>query len=155
MQDIIMRRNNWTANRCMQKYLYLDFDGVLHPTSGATPFCRMPLLEAALAHMPCHIVISSSWRFHQPYDSLQSLFPTSLRHKLVGTTGEPFVGRWPRHSEILIDVGKRHAHGVWRAIDDSWLEFPKDCEELIRCNPNTGIGDREVGELTSWLGSVP
>ena len=139
----------------MPKYLYLDFDGVLHPTSGAALFCRMPRLEEALVGRDCRIVISSSWRFHQTFRSLTLLFPASLRHKLVGTSGEAFVGRWPRHTEILIDVDTRRVHGQWRALDDSWLEFPKGCEELIKCNPNTGISDKEVSELTSWLSSPP
>ena len=37
------------------------------------------------------------------------------------------------------------------ALDDSYWEFPTNCSELIRCNPNTGIGPKEVAQLSSWL----
>ena len=137
----------------MPHLLYVDFDGVLHPTTGKDLFCRMHLLEEALVGMDCQIIISSSWRFHHPFKYLQSLFPESLRGQVAGVTGDAFMGRWPRHSEILIDVSKRAAQGRWRALDDSWIEFPKDCPELIRCNPNSGMGSKESAELRSWLAS--
>jgi len=135
----------------MSPLLYLDFDGVLHPTTGNDLFCRMHLLEKALIGKDCKIIISSSWRFHHPFKYLLGLFPESLRGQVAGVTGDAFVGRWPRHSEILIDVSKRSAQGRWRALDDSWIEFPKDCPELIRCNPNSGMGSKESAELASWL----
>ena len=135
----------------MSPLLYLDFDGVLHPTTGNDLFCRMHLLEKALIGKDCQIIISSSWRFHQPFTYLLGLFPESLRGQVAGVTGDAFVGRWPRHSEILIDASNRGAQGRWRALDDSWIEFPKDCPELIRCNPNSGMGSKESAELASWL----
>ena len=135
----------------MLRLLYLDFDGVLHPSTGRDLFCRMHLLEEALVGKDCLIIISSSWRFHHPLKHLLGLFPASLRRHVAGVTGDAFVGRWPRHSEILIDVSKRASQGRWRALDDSWIEFPKDCPELIRCNPNSGMGNKESAELRSWL----
>ena len=49
----------------MNKLLFLDFDGVLHPThfAGEDPFNRADLLEEVLANLQVEIVISSSWRF--------------------------------------------------------------------------------------------
>jgi hypothetical protein len=55
------------------------------------------------------------------FEYLLGLFPESLRGQVAGVTGDAFVGRWPRHSEILIDVSKRA--GRWRALDDSWVAF--------------------------------
>ena len=83
----------------------------------------MHLLEEALIGKDCQIIISPSWRFH-PFKYLQSLFPESLRGQVAGAAGGAFVGRWPRHSEILIDASNRA--GRWRALDDCWIEFPKD-----------------------------
>jgi hypothetical protein len=111
----------------------------------------MHLLEEALVGKDCQIIISSSWRFHHPFEYLQILSPESLRGQVAGGTGDAFVGRWPRHSEILIAVSNRGAQGRWRALDDSWIEFPKDCPELIRCNPNSGLVSKESAELASWL----
>ena len=97
----------------MPRLLYLDFDGVLHPATGNDLFCRMHLLEEALIGKDCQIIISSSWRFHHPFEYLQSLFPESLRGQVAGVTGDAFVGKWPRHSEILIDASNRGAQGRW------------------------------------------
>ena len=74
-----------------KKILFLDFDGVLHP-SNATPqgwFCRMPLLEAAVGTQPVQIIISSSWRFHHSQHELIKHFPPNLRSRIVGKTGPP------------------------------------------------------------------
>ena len=59
--------------------LYVNFDGVLHPTTGKDLFCRMHLLEEALIGKDCQIIISSSCRFHHPFQYLLGLFPESLR----------------------------------------------------------------------------
>ena len=95
----------------MTPLLYIDFDEVPRPTIGKDLFCRMHLLEAALIGKDCQIIISSSWRFHHPVDYLLDLFPESLRGQVTGVTGDAFMGRWPRHSEILCDVSKRAGQG--------------------------------------------
>ena len=133
----------------MPRLFYVDFDGVLHPTSGKDLFCSMHLLEDVLVGKDCQIIISSSWRFQHLFTYLLGLFPESLRGQVTGVTGDAFVSKWPRHSEILIDVSNRGAQGRWRALDDSWIEFPKDCPDLIRCNPNSGMGSKELAELRS------
>jgi hypothetical protein len=51
----------------MSFLLYLDIDGVLHPTTVKDLFCRMHLLEEALIGKDSQIIISSSWRFHHPF----------------------------------------------------------------------------------------
>ena len=79
---------------------YADFDGVLHPSTGNDLFCRLHLLEEALIGKDCQIIISSSWRFHHPFEYFIGLFPASLRGRVAGVIGDAFVGRWPRHSEI-------------------------------------------------------
>jgi len=100
---------------------------VQHPTTGNDLFCRMHLLEEALAGKYAR---SSSWRFHHPFNYLLSQFLESLRGQSVGATEDAFVGIWPQHSEILIDVSKRACR--WRPLDDSWIEFPKDCTYQMR-----------------------
>ena len=106
-----------TGKFVMSFLLYVDFDGVLHPSTGKDLFCRMHLLEGALIGKDCQIIISTSWRFHHPFKYLQSLFPESLLGQVAGVTGDAFVGRWPRHSEILIDVSKRAGRwGPWMTV---------------------------------------
>ena len=137
----------------MNKLLFLDFDGVLHPThfAGEDPFNRVHLLEESLAGSDLGIVISSSWRFTHGIEKLQKLLPGSISNLVVGTTGAPVIGKHPRYQEIQ-NFLQSHGHSNWRALDDSYWEFPRPCPKLIRCNPNTGITDKQILELQQWLG---
>jgi hypothetical protein len=134
------------------KYLYLDFDGVLHPNSfeKGKAFCLMSVLESALKGSDVRIVVSSSWRHHETQAYIQSLFPASIRSLLSGFTGEPLVGRWGRWNEI-----SNHAalHGVteWRALDDAVSEFPPDCPNLISCEGHIGLQEFQVNLLRKWI----
>ena len=96
------------------------------------------------------MVISSSWRFHLEMEDLKRHFSSSVQNKIVGVTGDAYIGAYARFHEINAYV--LH-HGVkdWRALDDSYWEFPQGCSQLIRCNPNTGLTQREVKVLSEWL----
>lgn len=135
--------------------LFLDFDGVLHPSfaTDGQLFCRMPLLERALESGFCEIVISSSWRFHHPPDKLRSVFPPHLRGLVVGQTGDAAIGAaFPRYREITAYLEHRPATD-WRALDDSRFEFPDPCPRLIFCDPGVGIADPQAAALAAWLRS--
>ena len=136
----------------MNKLLFLDFDGVLHPThfAGEDPFNRVHLLEEPLARSDLGIVISSSWRFTHSIEKLQKLLPSSISNLVIGVTGAPVIGKHPRYQEIQTFL-KSHGHSNWRALDDSYWEFPSPCPELIRCNPNTGISEKQIQELNQWI----
>ena len=136
----------------MNKLLFLDFDGVLHPThfAGEDPFNRVHLLEESLVGSELGIVISSSWRFTHSLEKLQKLLPDSISNLVIGVTGVPVIGKHPRYQEIQTFL-KSHGHSNWRALDDSYWEFPSPCPELIRCNPNTGISEKQIQELNQWI----
>ena len=136
----------------MNKLLFLDFDGVLHPThfAGEDPFNRVHLLEESLAGSDLGIVISSSWRFTHSFEKLQKLLPSSISNLVIGVTGAPVIGKYPRYQEIQSFL-QSHGHSNWRALDDSYWEFPTPCLELIRCNPNTGISEKQIQELRQWM----
>ena len=133
------------------KVLFLDFDGVLHPTThGSVLLSQLPLLESALESCDYTMVISSSWRFHMEIDALKNHFSPALQNKIMGITGEAYIGAYARFPEINAYVLQ---HGIkdWRALDDSYWEFPQGCSQLIRCNPNSGLTQREVKVLIEWL----
>ena len=136
----------------MNKLLFLDFDGVLHPThfAGEDPFNRVHLLEETLYGSNIGIVISSSWRFTHSLEKLQKLLPNSISSLVIGVTGSPVIGKHPRHQEI-VNFLQSHEVCNWKALDDSYWEFPTPCAELIRCNPNTGISDKQMRELSRWM----
>ena len=134
-----------------KKVLFLDFDGVLHPTThGSVLLSQLPLLESALEGCDYTMVISSSWRFHMEMENLKKHFSSSVRNKIMGMTGDAYIGAYARFHEINAYVLQ---HGIkdWRALDDSYWEFPQGCSQLIRCNPNSGLTQREVKVLSEWL----
>ena len=140
-------------NASQEKLLFLDFDGVLHPShfAGEAPFSRAPLLEETLALFSPKIVISSSWRFTHNLEKLQKTVPGFISSLIIGATGAAIVGKHPRFSEIQ-NYLRGYGPVDWKALDDSYWEFPNPCPRLIRCNPNTGINDGQILELNQWLG---
>jgi trehalose-6-phosphatase len=135
------------------RLLFLDFDGVLHSTTSASEdlFCRAELLSDLLLEHPCNVVISSSWRFNSDLQDLSKRLPSPLSKLVVGKTGTPETGRWPRYLEIKQYVKVNKPLADWRALDDAFLEFPKDCPELILCHPKYGITQTEINKLKEWL----
>ncbi len=151
-----------------RRLLFLDFDGVLHPTSapGANPdlcFSRVADLaeafgeadaaDASAGARDCQIVITSSWRHDYEMPALLAHFPPALRQRIIGATGLPVIGRWARYEEIRAFLRDAAPLAQWRALDDSFNEFPPGCPELIRCDPNTGLAAAQVRMLKRWLAS--
>ncbi len=140
----------------MRRLLFLDYDGVLWPTRapGDFTFGCVSRLAATLRSHECDIVVSSSWRFHRDWDDLLRPLGQELGSRVVGATGGPCYGRWPRYQEIQAYM-RAHAPGAdWRALDDSQHEFPPGCLELFVCNPNVGVDERPLQQLHAWLGAV-
>jgi hypothetical protein len=114
-------------------------------------FCKASLLNDLLSERPCNVVISSSWRFKSDLNNLKSKLPQPISRLVVGNTGSPEIGRWPRFSEIKQYLKMHRPLADWRALDDSFLEFPKDCSELILCHPKYGVTEKEIASLAAWL----
>jgi hypothetical protein len=134
-----------------KKVLFLDFDGVLHPTThGSALLSQLPLLESALEGRDYSMVISSSWRFHMEMEDLEKHFSSSVQNKIGGVTGDAYIGAYARFHEINA-YAMQNGITNWRALDDSYWEFPQGCSQLIRCNPNSGLTQREVKTLIEWL----
>lgn len=135
------------------KVVYLDFDGVLHPSSPVMDglFSRSHLLEPLFENSNAEIVISSSWRFTHTLGELQAKLPNHLAQRVIGMTGNAVIGKHARYQEIMNHAQQLAPGTPWRALDDSYWEFPTSSKELIRCNPNTGIGPKEVELLRTWL----
>lgn len=132
-------------------YLFLDFDGVLHPTAhGSALFSQLALFEETIVKHECQIVISSSWRFQLNLAELQAKFSKALRERIVGCTGDAYLGSYARFHEIKA-YADTHSVFDWRALDDSYWEFPDKCPNLIRCNPNSGVTATELEKLSRWL----
>lgn len=116
-------------------------------------FSNAHLLEGIFSkQQQCNIVISSSWRFHVDLEEIKLRLPDIIQPHIIGVTGNAYIGQYARYHEIVGYLYDRDKHFVeWKALDDSWTEFPEDGENVIRCNSNTGITDREVKLLNNWL----
>lgn len=144
----------------MTAILFLDFDGVLHPEPchDSPLFCRMPLLERALAALPqVRVVVSSSWRHGRSLDDLRALFPESLQPRIVGFTPTfkdfahevpEALKRFPREAECLRWLRDNGELGTaWVALDDAPWMFTPLCPHLVETDSTTGLQDNEVEAL--------
>jgi hypothetical protein len=136
------------------KFIFLDFDGVMHPVTASEEdrFCHAQLLAETIGGLECEVrlVISSSLRGYYSLNELRTLLPKSLRDLIVGITPH-FTGRHQRFKEIKAFL-KDHPLGTdWRALDDDASGFPKGCPQLILCNCNIGLDDWNAGRLRRWI----
>ena len=133
----------------METLLFLDFNGVLQlPTEPEKlAFNKAKNLAQLLIKNSDTVVISSSWRFHHTLENIKDRLPTILQELVIDTTGETCFGKWPRFNEIKNYMVQRNICTTWRALDDSFMEFPYLCEQLVVCNPNTGITDTELMQM--------
>lgn len=141
-----------TFRELSNRTLFLDFDGVLHPTV-ATPkqlFDRAQMLVETIERWRPRVVISSSWRFHFSLEEILSRLPQEIAAQVCGKTGEAYVGKYARWHEIQAYCTRHHITD-WRALDDSAFEFPADCHELIHCDGAIGLTPSGVELLESWL----
>ena len=137
-------------------WLFLDFDGVIHPGLCDTGdrFCRLPILEDVLrGHPGVLVVISSSWRHSQSPDELRKLFSHDIRPRIIGVTPPAQAGvRFGRYTEISDWLAVNNRQGdPWIALDDYAYEFPRGCPNLLLCNSGTGLTDEIAAELERRL----
>lgn len=69
--------------------IFLDFDGVLHPSPSGYQgiFCHLERFETVMREHPyIRIVISSSWRETYPWDVCTGIFSTDVQGRIIGMT---------------------------------------------------------------------
>ena len=136
--------------------LFLDFDGVLHPSLclEAEHFCRRPLFEEVMRRFPAvRIVISSSWRHHFDIERLRPFFSGDIAERIDDTT-PLWVPGGPanRFEEIMAFVRSRGLDEAgWLALDDSAFEFPRSCSNLVLCDGRFGLADDAAMRLAGRL----
>lgn len=118
-------------------YLFLDFDGVLHP-EGVGPeleFCHLQGFEDLMREYPqVRLVLSSSWRIHLPFEKLMAIFSTDLQNRIVGATPhlrelENKQGHRQRECEQWLASNAPGAS--WLAVDDRASYFDAGCPQLV------------------------
>lgn len=133
------------------RVVFLDFDGVLHPTpldDADQPLRLLPLLHSALSGKDVFLVVHSTWRY--------AYRPKQLA-ELLATAGAPVLGATPpgpRYQSILRWLKLSPSVTDFVILDDAAAEFPDPPPaELILCDPAAGLLTAGVlDRLRSWLG---
>ena len=135
--------------------LFLDFDGVLHPSinAGKSNFRSLPLLEDLLRQHPeVGIIISSGWRDHYSFEELAGYFSEDIRPRIVATTRSVLESgarsRWGEIADYLRVNKERRPYIV---LDDSRLEFPSGCKHVLFCDPRHGFDEKNAKLLAARI----
>lgn len=147
------------------RYLFLDFDGVLHPADAhfsletvkvpqqqlraAGLFEHVDMLSVLLvAYQDVRLVVHSSWRLTHSDAELQYL---------LGPLGERLHGATNRsldRQESIIDFVARHDLGLaqYRILDDQVHLLPDLSDAVIQCDSRLGISEpHALLQLRAWL----
>lgn len=139
-------------------YLFLDFDGVLHPFGHPLGFfSHMPLFEDTIRHLNISIVISSAWRLHHTFPVLKSLFSEEIAKKIVGITPDldNRKNEYVRELEIRRWLIKNKIPSAkWIALDDSPQLFPPNCPNLIVTDANLAFNNDIKQQLLDKISSL-
>ncbi|MFH7040784.1 HAD domain-containing protein [Paucibacter sp. JuS9] len=145
----------------MHFYIFLDFDGVLHPaiTRPEHRWASMYVLAEVLQRRPhARVVVSSSFREFTCVEAMQAIFPTDLQDRVVGATPMIPIGagdvRLPgHHREVLAWLaGNGASDSSWLALDDDPDRYADGCRQLYLVDPNTGLTWADVVEI---CGRIP
>ena len=117
--------------------LFLDIDGVLHPTSGSKPFVPacLSVLESLVSDFPdMEIVITSSWREEKPLSELKALLGAQLGSRVIGATpiiDEPFLHHVRYHEAQAYLSQTSKPNRPWVAVDDEGGNYPEHSPVVI------------------------
>jgi hypothetical protein len=138
-------------------YIFLDFDGVLHPEASfsANDFEHVPRLWESIkpftGENQIKIVLSTAWRESWTFEELKRLFPEEIRAHIIDVT-PIFQNNWSRGArqreiEEWLRVNGAF-HTPWIALDDREHLFEESgCENLMLINPETGLTDIDLTNL--------
>lgn len=134
-----------------RRVLFVDFDGVLHPSGGppgqALPFEWVPVLAKLLAPFPdVSVAVHSSWREQFAADLLRDFLEPMADRMLDG------VPPGPKAVAITTFL---HAHPEIEdaaVLDDQPADVFGAGVRVLACDPLTGISSPEVqAQLRTWL----
>lgn len=153
-------------NEDFMPYLFLDFDGVLHPDAvylergrpilrghgGIALFQWAPILAELMAPYPhIDIVLSTSWVPTLTFHRARAYLPASLQQRVIGATwhshytveyGIDRIGWFgmTRFAQINVYVRRHCQNDNWFAIDDHPFGWPDDqLGHLVQTDSNSGI----------------
>jgi hypothetical protein len=133
-------------------FLFLDFDGVMHPDRYGVDryFCHLGRLEDWMRQRPrVELVVSSSWRAVHPLDEIQSYFSQDLQHRIIGGTPQLLRDTWSEAERKQVFVremevglwleGSGMSATPWVILDDMAELFSPQHPQLVLCDGRVGL----------------
>ena len=158
---------------CRFTFLFLDFDGVLHPEyvgESAPPevaFCHLHRFQTVIADFPLvRIVISSTWRTQFAFVNLRGRFSRETASRIVGVTPQHQLtedkvqrvrlsGLGERESEIVAWLQMNgYEQSPWIALDDAVWDFRRYRDHVVECKNYIGLDDAAATRLRQTLDSA-
>mgnify|MGYP001544465607 FL=1 len=144
----------------MNKYLFLDIDGVLHPSTPPRDLRYIKNLAPTVARLELKVVVSSTWREAYSLTELTKLLG-DLGHFVVGKTPtwNPPNGDLPaigvRHREIEAWlVRKASLEAPWAAIDDDAENFRPNCTRVFLTDRTVGLDANTAILFDKWCANL-
>lgn len=144
--------------------LFLDFDGVLHPSDvfllndepvlihpkdpDLKLFCWAPILESILDELDpageVKIILSTTWVVKLGLERARSYLPKSLLNRVISGLRQT-VHYSPRGYLVGRHAFQKYPGRPWIALDDSVYDWPA-CYlgGLVPCTSDSGISDEVV-----------
>ena len=82
-------------------------------------------------------------------DELLAFFAVDIQRRIIECTRHGEISKATNRHDEIIDY-LQHTNQTqcfWIAVDDSKIEFPKDLENLVLCNPYLGFNDEAANLL--------
>lgn len=137
--------------------LFLDIDGVLHPTpcEREDMLCHSHLIGELLERFDdLAIVFSSDWKRSHTVDELVTMMGLPrFRARFLGTTTDPYDPVWPRRERECKAWLEENAfpNEPWLAVDDWEYGFSFGLKNLYLTKPDKGLTREDLGKITRIL----
>jgi hypothetical protein len=139
-----------------KRYLFLDFDGVLHTDTPPRDLRHASHLLPIVARLELKIVVSSTWREAYPLQEIVGR---------LGALGRFVVGKtpvWSTLEEDVPDVGVRQLEieawlqkkaapaTPWVALDDEADNFRPSCKRVFLTDRRVGLDAQAAAAFSDW-----
>lgn len=140
--------------------IFLDYDGVIQTPKLAfwREFEYLPALENVLRdYREVGVVLTTTHRLGRNIETLRTVYASDVRAQVIGATpdlicGDADGGRYEEICGWLREEGMETT--PWIALDDLPRLYPKNCPQLLRCNPYAGFDGVVEKTLRDWLAST-
>lgn len=143
------------------KYIFLDFDGVLHRSNAKSNpmFEHMDLFCNFISQYKdsVRIVISSSWKDTFKLQNIKDFFPDDVAAMIEGVTPsiKHELNAGSREKEIRSYLADKDiADNDWIALDDMPLLFLNH-NNVVFTNPKEGITQKELELIKLFIENKP